>query len=398
MNVAMLGSFPPLRGISSYCFELATSVAGDACRVEFISFKKMYPAFLYPGRDLKDDHTFPPVRNRHLQVKRNIAWYNPVGWILAGLKSRASLLHAQWWSLPLAPVYLCLCIIFKIRRKPIVFTIHNVLPHERSPFFYCLSRLLFSLGDHFIVHSRLNRQQLIDFYGISSDQVSLIPHGPLDLQVNTKADRNKIRSELGFLPEHQVVLLFGAIRPYKGIDTALSAFARVKAENPSARLLIAGKLWQRWQPYEEQIKRYGIEANVVTRLEYIPSAEVHRFFCASDLVLLPYRHFDSQSGVGGTAVSFRKPLIVAKVGGLPDLVVDQRAVIPPADPQALAEAIAGCLKNPARLMKMAADADTIAQRLSWNGIAKRTIAVYESLITKKCSKITLYPFEQENNR
>jgi hypothetical protein len=151
MNVAMLGSFPPLRGISSYCFELATSVAGDACRVEFISFKKMYPAFLYPGRDLKDDHTFPPVRNRHLQVKRNIAWYNPVGWILAGLKSRASLLHAQWWSLPLAPVYLCLCIIFKIRRKPIVFTIHNVLPHERSPFFYCLSRLLFSLGDHFIV-------------------------------------------------------------------------------------------------------------------------------------------------------------------------------------------------------------------------------------------------------
>jgi glycosyltransferase involved in cell wall biosynthesis len=398
MNVAMLGSFPPLRGISSYCFELATSVAGDACRVEFISFKKMYPAFLYPGRDLKDDDTFPPVRNSHLQVKRNIAWYNPVGWILAGLKSRASLLHAQWWSLPLAPVYLCLCIIFKIRRKPIVFTIHNVLPHERSPLFYCLSCLLFSLGDHFIVHSRLNRQQLIDFYGISSDQVSLIPHGPLDLQVNAQADRNKIRSELGFFPEHQVVLLFGAIRPYKGIDTALSAFTRVKAENPSARLLIAGKLWQRWQPYEEQIKRCGIEANVVTRLEYIPSSEVHRFFFASDLVLLPYRHFDSQSGVGGTAVSFRKPLIVTRVGGLPDLVLDQRAIIPPADPAALAQAINRCLGSPARLMKMASDADTVAQRLSWNGIAKRTIAVYESLITKKGSKITLYPFEQENNR
>jgi glycosyltransferase involved in cell wall biosynthesis len=198
MNVAMLGSFPPLRGISSYCFELARSVAGDACQVEFISFKKMYPAFLYPGRDLKDDDTFPPVDNRHLRVKRNIAWYNPLGWISEGLKSRAALLHAQWWSLPLAPVYLCLCIIFKIRRKPVVFTVHNVLPHEHSPLFFNLSRLLFALGDHFIVHSRLNRQQLVEFYGISYDDVSLIPHGPLDLQINAQADREPYPRGTGF--------------------------------------------------------------------------------------------------------------------------------------------------------------------------------------------------------
>lgn len=384
----MLGSFPPLRGISSYCFELATSVAGDACQVEFLSFKKMYPAFLYPGRDLKDDHTFPSVHKSHLHVKRNMVWHNPIGWISEGLKSRASLLHVQWWSLPLAPIYLCLCIIFKIKGKPVVFTIHNVLPHERSPLFYHLSRLLFSQGDHFIVHSKLNRKQLIDFYGISSKAISLIPHGPLDLQINANANRKKIRAELGFLPEHQVVLLFGAIRSYKGIETAISAFARVKSQRPSARLLIVGKLWESWRPYEELIERYGMETHVVTRLEYIPSAEVHRYFCASDLVVLPYHHFDSQSGVGGTAVSFRKPLIVTQVGGLPDLVLDTGAVIPPMDAPALAEAVTGCLKNPARLMKMANDADTVAQRLSWNGIAKRTIAVYESLIRKKSHKVT----------
>jgi glycosyltransferase involved in cell wall biosynthesis len=193
---------------------------------------------------------------------------------------------------------------------------------------------------------------------------------------------------LGFLPEHQVVLIFGAIRSYKGIETAISAFARVKSQIPSARLLIAGKLWESWRPYAELIEDHGLGTHVVTRLEYIPSAEVHRYFYASDLVVLPYHHFDSQSGVGGTAVSFRKPLIVTKVGGLPDLVLDGGSVIPPMDVPALAEAIAGCLKNPDRLMKMAQDADTIAQRLSWKGIAKRTVAVYESLIRKKNHKIT----------
>lgn len=376
----MLGSFPPLRGISSYCLELATSVASKTCHVTFISFKKMYPDFLYPGGDLADDNTFPAVINSHLHVKRKIAWYNPIGWILQGLKIEASLLHAQWWSLPLVPIYLCLCFIFKIRRKPIVFTVHNVLSHERSPLFFHLSRLLFTLGNHFIVHSRLNRQQLADFYGISPDAISLVPHGPLDFQVNSNADKNKIRAGLGFSPNHRVVLLFGAIRPYKGIDTAIIAFAHVKAKIPSAQLLIAGKLWGNWRPYEELIKRYGIEKNVVTCLEYIPSAEVHRYFCASDLVILPYHHFDSQSGVGGTAVSFRKPLIVTRVGGLPDLVADQRAVVPPADSTALAAAITDSLTDPSWLMKMAKDADTIAQRLSWAGIARQTIAIYEQLI------------------
>lgn len=378
----MLGSFPPLRGISSYCFELATSVAGNACQVEFLSFKKMYPRFLYPGKDLEDDHTFPAVAGGHLHVKRDLVWYNPLGWILEGLKSKASILHAQWWSLPLAPVYLCLCALYQIQCKPIVFTVHNVLPHEPSALFFFLSRLLFSMGDHFIVHSRLNQQQLVDCYGISPGDISLIPHGSLDFQVNPQADEKKIRAELGFLPEHQVVLLFGAIRPYKGIDTAISAFVQVKKHNPAARLLIVGKLWQSWEPYDAMIKRHGLEKHVVVCLRYIPSAEVHRYFCASDLVILPYHHFDSQSGVGGAAISFRKPLIVTQVGGLPDLVLDPHAVIPPADPIALAEAITNCINHPERLKKMEKDADRVAQMLSWTGIAQRTIAVYESLLQR----------------
>jgi len=383
----MLGSFPPLRGISGYCFELGKSVADKNWNVQFISFKKMYPVFLYPGKNLEDDNTFPPPSNPYLQVKRKIVWYNPIGWITNTLESTALLLHAQWWSLPLAPIFFCVCLIFKIRRRPVVFTVHNVLSHERSMLFSQISRLLFSLGDHFIVHSDLNRRQLIAHYGIPSDEISLIPHGPLDLQVKADADRDKIRSELGFIKKHKVVLLFGAIRPYKGIETAITAFARVKKQTPAARLLIVGKLWQDWAPYDAIIRKYGIEKQVVTCLNYIPSADVHRYFCAADLVVLPYRHFDSQSGVGGTAVSFRKPLIVTQVGGLPDLVMDAGAVIPPGDPMALAQAINGCLNDPERLLKLSKEAEIVAQRLSWDSIAEKTVSIYEKLLRSKMSDV-----------
>lgn len=380
MKVAILGSFPPLRGISSYCFELTRSLVRAACQVEFISFKKMYPTFLYPGRDLNDDYTFPALRSSNLSVKRNMVWYNPIGWILESLKCKTSILHAQWWSLPLAPIYLCFCAIFKLRHKPVVLTIHNVMSHERSSIFLSISKLLFSFGDHFIVHSKINKQQLIDQFGIHPANISQIPHGPLDLQFKADAAPDTIRTKLKFKSEHKVILLFGAIRPYKGVETAIVAFSQVAKKFPKARLMIVGKLWQSWTPYEKMIRQYGIKRQVVTRLGYIPSADVHRYFLACDLVILPYHQFDSQSGVGGTAISFRKPMIVTQTGGLPDLVLDPRAIIPPNDPVALANSIIRCLEEPGLLMKLSQDADIIADRLSWESIAKQTIKVYNNVM------------------
>ncbi len=386
MKVAMLGSFPPLRGISSYCFELAHAIADNYCEVNFISFKSMYPKFLYPGSNLQDDNTFPVIFKRTLRVERKIVWYNPVNWIVEGVKNRFSLLHVQWWSLPLAPIYLCLCLIYKFRGKPVVFTVHNVLSHDRSTMYFLISKILFRFGDHFIIHSKVNFQQLATLFQIEPLKISLIPHGPLDLQVNPRANSKKIRTDLGFISTNKIILFFGAIRPYKGVDTAIEALAKVKAEIPEVKLLIAGKLWEDWKPYDALIKKHGIEKDVITCLRYIPSVDVHRFFCASDLVILPYHHFDSQSGVGGTALSFRKPLVVTRVGGLPDLVLDSQAIVPPANSRALADAITSALNNPDRLRKMAQDADSVAKRFSWESIAKRTIVIYESLIKRSVYK------------
>jgi len=118
----------------------------------------------------------------------------------------------------------------------------------------------------------------------------------------------------------------------------------------------------------------------VTHLKYIPAGEVYRFFCASDLVILSYRHFDSQSGVGAIALSFRKPMIVTNVGGLPELVGDHRYIVPPHDPPALAKTIVRCLKDNSRLESMSANADRVAAKFAWPVVAEKTWEVYRKVL------------------
>jgi len=378
-KIAMLGSFQPLRALSGYCLELALAMC-ELGKVEFFSFKKIYPAFLYPGGDLKNDYTFPVAGHARLKVKRRLTWYNPLSWIAEGLYTQADLLHAQWWSMPLWLVYVIVCVGFKVRGKPVVFTVHNVMPHEPSLIYTMLSRMLFKLGDHFIVHSTSNREQLIKNYKIIPEQVTEIPHGPLDFYVPRNLDLNKAREEMGFDKEQKVILFFGAIRPYKGIDTALNAFVRVVNEVPQSRLLIAGKLWTDWEQYDRLMKKLEITDYVKTFLRYIPSKDVWRFFAVSDLVVIPYHDFDSQSGVGAIALSFRKPMIVTNVGGLPELVGDHRYVVPPKDPFSLAQAIVRCLKDNSRLKSMSANAEKVAAKFAWPIITEKTWGVYTKVL------------------
>jgi glycosyltransferase involved in cell wall biosynthesis len=374
----MLGSLPPLRALSSYCLGLANALA-DILPVEFISFNKIYPGFLYPGRDLQEDHSFPAVNHPNLRVRRHLAWFNPWTWIMEGLMAKGALLHAQWWSLPLWPIYAFVCSGFKARRRPIVFTVHNIRPHEDSRIYECLCRVLFKLGDHFIVHSGENLATLREVYHIPDSRMTQIAHGPLDFPSGVFT-REAVRQDLGFSNEHRVVLLFGAIRPYKGVDVALRALADVREEMPEVRLLIAGKPWETWDSYRALISALGIEPFVSTDLRYIPAGEVAKFFLAADLVILPYRRFDAQSGVGAAALAFQKPLIVTDVGGLPDLVGDRGWVVPCDDGKALAEKMGRCLRDPERLSEMARQSKRLCDEGSWAEAAKKTYSVYESVL------------------
>jgi glycosyltransferase involved in cell wall biosynthesis len=229
----------------------------------------------------------------------------------------------------------------------------------------------------------VNEEQLIKYFNIPGDRISKIPHGPLDFHRRGDNNRQAIRDEFGFRRNDKVILLFGAIRPYKGIDTALRAFSEVVKQIPEARLLIAGKLWESWDRYEDIIRDLDISGYIKKYLRYIPSNEVEKFFLASDLVILPYHHFDSQSGVGATALAFRIPMIVSNAGGLPELVKDQSYVVTPKDPEGLAEKIIFSLKDSSRLARMSDEGHKIAESISWGVIALKTLSIYQSVLAAK---------------
>ncbi len=383
-SIAVLGSFPPLRAISGYCVEFALALA-DYAPIRFLSFKTIYPAFLYPGGGLKDDQSFPKATHPALEVSRKITWYNPFGWLKEGFSIQAELLHAQWWSLPLAPIYIVICLCFRVRGKPVVMTVHNVTAHEQSKLFPLLAGLLFRTANHFIVHTQQNKASLSTHYAVPLEKISVIPHGTLDLFVAGEENRNLSRKMLGFSETHRVVLLFGAIRLYKGVDTTLLAFSKIADKVPEARLLIAGKAWIDWAPYEQLIETLEIKERVHCHLDYVPSDEVARYFEAADLVVLPYHHFDSQSGVGSAALAFDKPLIVSDVGGLPDLVKDKSFVVPPQQPDALADAMLRSLGKPGQLEHMQAESRELAEEMSWRSIAQTTLALYRRLLAAPSS-------------
>ena len=107
----------------------------------------MYPGFLYPGGELNDDATFPAIEQPGLAVRRSLTWYNPAGWLVEGFRIRADVLHAQHWSLPLAPIYFTVLLIAKLRGVRVVLTLHNIRSHERSRLYGWTTRALCRLAD-----------------------------------------------------------------------------------------------------------------------------------------------------------------------------------------------------------------------------------------------------------
>lgn len=386
LRVTLVGSLPPIKGVSLYTSHLLESLASNGgLDLEFLGFRSIYPKALYPGGE-PVDHSLCPGEYPGVSIRNMLAWYNPFSWIWAGCTLKGDIVHAQWWSYILAPIYGTILVIAKLRGKRTLLTLHNVDPHERAWWKKALHRAVFFLGDRFIVHSEPNKESLQRIYGRSAHVVSVINHGilrPAPLQGLSAA---AAKGRLGIPTESKTVLFFGNIRPYKGIEALLKSFPEVLAACPSTTLVVAGKPWSDWQPPDRLIDDLGVRSNVYLFLDFVPAIKVEEFFAAADLVVLPYTHFDAQSGVGALALSFRKPVIVTAVGGLPDLVKDPRAVVSPRNPRALAGAIIEVLSDDSLRRKLESDAEEVAARFSWQPIASQTADLYRALVSAQVSR------------
>jgi glycosyltransferase involved in cell wall biosynthesis len=378
LRVTMIGSLPPHRGVSPYVHDLCAALAErDDIALDVISFQSLYPKWLYPGGDPADTNATPADIPRAL-VRRNLRWWNPVGWLIEGSRMRGDVVHAQWWSFPLAPLYVTLLGIARLRRRRVIITMHNVEPHERGWLRRLANHAVLPLAHNLVVHTEANRQSLLR-RGTPAGRISVLPMGIAPAETVTEAQKRDARVALDLPQDAPLVLFAGNIRPYKGVDVLIDAFPAVLAQIPDARLAIVGQPWRDAGQVAGTIDRANIARAVATRLSYVSDDELGRWVSAADVVVYPYTHFDAQSAAAGEALRRGRAIVVTHVGGLADLVDDHQAVAPPRDPAALAKAIVAVLLDSDLRSRLEAGARRRSSELGWDAVAQMTARAYRRL-------------------
>lgn len=207
IKVSMVGTLPPLTWNSSYSLELSRALA-PYIDLEFLSFKKLYPKFLYPGKDVKGKILTIVDNNEKFKIKRYITYYNPFSWICAGLFARGDIIHIQWGVPIFAPIFFAILLFAKLRGKKTIATVHNVLPHEQSFIDKALSVPVFFLVDSFIVHSDKNGQELQEIFNIQREKIVQIPFGVINSSNDLIIPKIEARKRIGLQSNSKIVLFF----------------------------------------------------------------------------------------------------------------------------------------------------------------------------------------------
>jgi glycosyltransferase involved in cell wall biosynthesis len=258
--------------------------------------------------------------------------------------------------------------------RPLVLTAHDVMPREPRPGQLSAQRRLYERFDAIVVHSEHGRERLTSGLGVDPNRVHVIPHGVfahLAAGPPSGAAGGRASGRAPFQTDMPVVLCFGLMRPYKGIDVLLEAWREVD----DAELWIAG------MPRMDIAHLRAIAPpNVRFVPRFITDTELPAYFQRADLVVLPYREID-QSGVLFTALAFGKPLLLSDVGGFGEIAATGAArTVPAGDPLALRDALQDLLGDPGALSDMAACARAAAEgEYAWDTIARRTLGLYRSL-------------------
>jgi glycosyltransferase involved in cell wall biosynthesis len=336
LSIVILGPAHPFRGggITTFNERLARGLQESGHQVEIVNFTVQYPSFLFPGKTQISQETAP----KDLRISRRLHSMNPVSWYQTGRyirKKKPDLVIVRYWLPFMGPAFgTVLRQAKKNRHTRVIAITDNVRPHEKRIGDEAFTRYFVKPCDGFITMSARVEQDLNDF--VSAKPVLRLRH-PLYDNFGEILPKSEARKTLGLDPDKKWVLFFGFIRAYKGLDILLNAISRV--HDPAIQFLVAGEFYEEERPYRELIRSLKIEDRVKIVADFIPNDAVKQYFSAADLVVQPYRNA-TQSGVTPLAYHFEIPMVVTRVGGLPDYVEDGKTgLIAEPEPVSLADAI-----------------------------------------------------------
>ena len=371
---------------------LCDALAAAGCEVTLLTSRFLYEQLDQPSIYVVDERFFQVAGSRMAQrlgvarvpaVRRALkAAEYPLDWLLAlgTLPTlRPDIVHVQWSFEP----RLDRLIWQRIKRQgvPLVYTVHNLLPHDARPGDAARYGALYRLADGLVAHSERSAQVLRERWQIPAERVAVSPHGPLFVGVRP-LDRPQARRDLGLPPDAELILFGGLIEPYKGLADLIDAFGQLARSRPNARLVVAGKPNEPFQAYREQLHALGIADRVILDLAFLPEPRLGAYLCAADVVVLPYRA-TTASGLLLGARRFGCPVVATAVGDLAEVIVDGEGGLlsSPSDPDALRRNIERLLVD----RELAGRLGAAGQRAAfgaegWPAAADKTVNFYRRLL------------------
>jgi glycosyltransferase involved in cell wall biosynthesis len=353
-----------------YDHALATALAGGGADVELITSRFAYGEVPAPDgyavRELFYRHARGAPGSRARLAAKLLEHVPDMLRYRAVAAEAADVVHFQWLPVQVIDQWL-------LPRRPTVLTAHDLLPREPRPGQAFAQRRLYEAVDAIVVHSEYGRGQLVGGLGVDPGKIRVIHHGAFK-HLTLQEREVPLPVELAAVSS-PVVLFFGLLRPYKGVEVLLDAWRGIEG----AELWIVGRPRMPIAPL-----RARAPASVRFVPRYVSDAELPAFFRRADIVVLPYsrtERFD-QSGVLATALAFGKPTVVSDVGGFGEVAAAAAArPVPPDDPGALRDALERLLADPQEREGLAWGAVAAASGpYSWQEAAAQTLALYRELV------------------
>lgn len=325
-KIIIIGPTYPYRGGNSlYVSHLYESLNSDF-DVKIFNYKVLYPSLLFPGTTQYD------VSNSVLKNTPNERLINsisPFNWIKIAKRinnENPDLIVFDWWHPFFAFCHRAISQLLKPElKKKVLFITENFISHESRSLEHLLTKFGLKKATSFLA---LSAQVENDLATISSGRKIYRSELPIFdcYEINKDESDLTAREALGYKKDDLVLLFFGYIRKYKGLDLLIDTFPSIIKLFKDAKLLIVGESYEDINFYKEKIKQTGCENSIVLENKFVPNEEVGKYYLAADAVILPYRSA-TQSGILNIAYGFSKPVIVTKVGGLSEFVLNEQTGI-----------------------------------------------------------------------
>jgi D-inositol-3-phosphate glycosyltransferase len=371
VKIVIFGPAYPFRGgIAQFSGVLATSLRRAGHDVTLVNFRKQFPKFLFPGTSQFDESP----QALKLDSVRTFTLWSPLSWWRTAReikRANAELILCAWWMPFFGAGYWAVARLMGAKqRSRLCYLLHNVIPHERRIGDLQFSRLALGSATRYLALSQAEEREMrAQFPAVAADRIYYSPHPIYDCYAKFDGSSAEARAKLK-IDARKLLLFFGFVREYKGLDILLRALPEVRKRDPEVKLAIVGEFYQDRGIYERLIDETGARDAVIVKDSFVGGDEVGVWFAAADCVVLPYRSA-TQSGIIPVAYALGTPVITTNVGGLGEVVQDGAAgfVVPPEDSAALAGAVARFYAAGGRAA-FEANVQREAHRFSWEGMVE----------------------------